>query len=256
MERDYKIAALTRALQVLKLFDEDSKRMTLTELSQKAGINKSSMLRILTSFEAEGFIRYDADRRQYSLGIEIFKLANTAYEFVGIQELAYPYVRNAVEETGLIGHLGAVEDGHVVIISKVWPKSMTDTLVMQSRIGGVVPMHCTGVGKVLAAFSDHEQLERMLALCDFHRYTDKTLCSREALLPVLQQVRAQGYAVNSEEHEPYIKCVTYPIFDYNNRIVAAMSLTGIPQMYGPEKEAQVHKVLKSTVRLISNELGR
>lgn len=60
MERDYKIAALTRALQVLKLFDEDSKRMTLTELSQKAGINKSSMLRILTSFEAEGFIRYDA----------------------------------------------------------------------------------------------------------------------------------------------------------------------------------------------------
>ena len=47
MERDYKIAALTRALQVLKLFDEDSKRMTLTELSQKAGINKSSMLRIL-----------------------------------------------------------------------------------------------------------------------------------------------------------------------------------------------------------------
>ena len=35
-----------------------------------------------------------------------------------------------------------------------------------------------------------------------------------------------------------------------------MSLTGIPQMYGPEKEAQVHKVLKSTVRLISNELGR
>ena len=205
MERDYKIAALTRALQVLKLFDEDSKRMTLTELSQKAGINKSSMLRILTSFEAEGFIRYDTDRKQYSLGIEIFKLANTAYEFVGIQELAYPYVRNAVEETGLIGHLGAVEDGHVVIISKVWPKSMTDTLVMQSRIGGVVPMHCTGVGKVLAAFSDHEQLERMLALCDFHRYTDKTLCSREALLPVLQQVRAQGYAVNSEEHEPYIK---------------------------------------------------
>ena len=75
-------------------------------------------------------------------------------------------------------------------------------------------------------------------------------------MPVLQKVRAQGYAVNSEEHEPYIKCVTYPIFDYNNRIVAAMSLTGIPQMYGPEKEAQVHKVLKSTVRLISNELGR
>lgn len=255
MSNDYTIAAVVRTLSILKLFDKKHKKMTLTEISERSGVVKSSVLRVLASCEAEGFIKYDEETKLYRLGVEIFKLANTGYDFMDIRQVAMPFIRKMVNEMNLIGHLGVVEGDKVVIIAKVWPESTADSLALQSRVGGIVPTHCTGIGKVITAFSEPETSERLINSCSFERYTEHTVCDRDEFEKVLDRVRKQGYAVTVCEHEPLIQCITYPIFGINGQLIAAMSLTGLTHSYNEETEAKAKEMLRMTAQMISNEMG-
>ena len=73
MEREsqYTISSVKKALKVLKLFDSAHKSMTLTEISERADMRKGTMVRVLTTLEEEGFVRYDEISKRYSLGMSI-----------------------------------------------------------------------------------------------------------------------------------------------------------------------------------------
>ena len=79
MEREsqYTISSVKKALKVLKLFDSAHKSMTLTEISERADMRKGTMVRVLTTLEEEGFVRYDEISKRYSLGMSIYVLSST-----------------------------------------------------------------------------------------------------------------------------------------------------------------------------------
>lgn len=253
---DYPISSVVRALKVLKLFDQEHREMSLTDISQRAGITKSSVLRILDSLESEGFVRRNAESKKYILGIELFKLGNNGYQFADFKSLTYLIVKKIVDETGLMAHIGIVDDFQILVISKIWPLNGSDAMALISVVGGVVPAHCTGVGKVLLAYSDPKTRDEILDRCQFESYTPNTITSRKVLEKELQQVRVQGYAQNNGEHESYIRCTTYPIFNSRNRILAALSLTGLEQIVESLDPKVIHTALQSATREIQEETSR
>lgn len=255
MAENYQIAAVIKALKTLKLFNSQEKEMTLTELSTKAGITKSSMLRILASLEAEGFVRYNEDTKKYCLGITVFNLANTAFEFLDIKKIASPLLRKAAVETQLLIHLAIVEDGKVVVIDKIWPTDHFDMMALMSYIGGTVPVHCTGVGKVLAAFSSDKIREKLIKNCDFQRYTERTIGDPETFRAALQTVRNNGYGFNDGEHEPYLRCITRPIFDVEGKVLAAVSLSGLKDVITDEKFDYYNAMSQKVCSELSREFG-
>ncbi|MDR1533512.1 MAG: IclR family transcriptional regulator [Planctomycetota bacterium] len=254
--QDYHIAAVIRAFKVLKLFDREHRRMSLTEISQRIGINRSSVLRILDSLEAEGFVRRSHESKKYTLGIELFKLGNVGYEFGDFRNLAYPFIKKMVDEIGIMAHLGILDNDQVVVIAKIWPQNAIDAMALVSVVGGVVPSHCTGVGKVLLAFSDDETTGRVLDSCRFEAYTPRTITSRDAFEAQLAAIRKRGYAQNLGEHESYIHCTTYPIFNGKGDLLAALSLTGLEQIVEEIDPATIHKALRKVTREIQDETYR
>ena len=90
MEREsqYTISSVKKALKVLKLFDSAHKSMTLTEISERADMRKGTMVRVLTTLEEEGFVRYDEISKRYSLGMSIYVLSSNAFQFISVVEAA------------------------------------------------------------------------------------------------------------------------------------------------------------------------
>lgn len=252
---DYTISAVTKSLKTLKLFTAQRKEMTLTELSTLSGIGKSSMLRIMASLEAEGFIRYNEDTKKYSLGISIYNLANTAYGFLDIRKIASPILKKAAAEIQLLIHLAVIEDGKIVVIDKVWPTEHFDMVALVSYIGGSVPVHCTGVGKVLTAYASERTRKKLLDGCVFERYSERTITDRAEYEKVLAQVREQGYALNDCEHEPYLRCITRPIYNGEGKVIAAMSLSGIKDVITDDKLEYYNAFSKQLARQLSREFG-
>lgn len=252
---DYIIASVAKSLKTLKQFDVNNKELSLTQLSSKTGINKSSMLRILASLESEGFVKYDEERRKYRLGIALFNLGNTAFEFLDIKKVCTPYLKRAAVESQLLIHLAVIEDNRVIVIDKVWPTDHLDVIALVSYVGGSVPLHCTGVGKVLSAYSSERTLQKLVAHCEFEAHSANTNTSREQFLESLPKIREKGFAFNDCEHEPYLRCITRPIFNSDGKVIAAVSLSGLKDVMTDEKLGFYGEISKRTTREISREFG-
>jgi IclR family transcriptional regulator, acetate operon repressor len=73
--------------------------------------------------------------------------------------------------------------------------------------GGRAPMHCSGVGKALLAVAAPETAEKLLDSMELSRETGQTLINRQDLERDLEEVRAQGFAVDNEENAIGLRCV-------------------------------------------------
>ncbi len=254
MGNDYTIASVSRALKILKLFDEKNAEMTLTEISVKMDITKSSAMRALYTCEQEGFVRYDSATKKYKLGIQIFKLCNTAYDFLDLKQISPQYLKPLVEETKLVAHLGILEDSKGVIINKIWPQESVNSIAMLSGVGKDIPLHCTGIGKILLAHLNSTHKEKVLKNYILEKHTETTITNKEELYKELEKVKQNGYAENNGEREAYIRCIAYPIRDFNG-VVAALSLTGLNQIVDMMDMNILHQKIQDVAKKISQRLG-
>lgn len=254
-ESQYTIASVKKALKVLKLFDSQHKNMTLTEISDRADTRKGTMIRVLTTLEEEGFIRYDEISKRYSLGMAVYVLSNTAFQFLGIVETARPLLEKVTMELNLVTHLAILEGDKIVLVDRVVPNADALVYDLNSRIGGEVEAHNTGVGKVLTAFAPDDLKERIIRRCSFKRYSERTITDEAVYRELLTKIRRDGYATNEGESEPYLKCITYPIFGYDNKIIGALSLTGMLQCIDDTLEERCHTALKEITGRISEAMG-
>ena len=140
MEREsqYTISSVKKALKVLKLFDSAHKSMTLTEISERADMRKGTMVRVLTTLEEEGFVRYDEISKRYSLGMSIYVLSSNAFQFISVVEAARPYLEKVTTELNLIAHLSVLEGEKIVLIDRVVPNANAVVFDLNSKIGGEV----------------------------------------------------------------------------------------------------------------------
>lgn len=204
MEREsqYTISSVKKALKVLKLFDSAHKSMTLTEISERADMRKGTMVRVLTTLEEEGFVRYDEISKRYSLGMSIYVLSSNAFQFISVVEAARPYLEKVTTELNLIAHLSVLEGEKIVLIDRVVPNANAVVFDLNSKIGGEVEAHNTGAGKVLTAYSATEVREKIISHCSFESYSERTITDKDEYRSVLDAVRKNGYATNEGESEP------------------------------------------------------
>lgn len=87
----------------------------------------------------------------------------------------------------------------------------------QQLDGGPVPR--------LADFELREQLAKLLETVAFSPYTTSTICTSEALMAELVQVRINGYTLDQEEREVGLFCISAPVVDANGECVAANSIS-------------------------------
>lgn len=252
---NYLVRSADRVLKVLSLFKDNNSGYTLTEISNMAQISKATALRLLYTLKANNYVIYNEDNKRYTLGPILYMLGTTVFESLDIRKIAKPYLVEASNKTNFISHLGILYDAHVIIIEKIWPDNKKNFIKMVSEVGGIVPAYCTGVGKVLLADKDDEYIRDIMRDVEFKQFSDNTVKNFDELMEKIRKVREQGYGANYGEHEPYIKCITYPIFNVKGEVVAAMSLTGLIEEFNSVDCDYIHQVLKNTTISISRQLG-
>lgn len=253
--QQYSVRAVERVLNVLEVFKDNSSGFSLTEICLLTGLNKSTAFRLLNMLKERHYLKYNEDNRKYTLGLMALILGNAAFESLDIRKCSKPYLIEASNKTNLISHLGILDETHVIIIEKIWPSEKKNFIKMVSEVGRIVPAHCTGLGKVLLSGKSDEFIRETYTERVFEIYSERTIKNVDMLLDSIRDIREKGYAVNCGEHEPYIQCITYPVYDVKGEIVTAVSLTGLIEKYKHIDQAFIHSILKSATAGISRELG-
>ncbi len=222
---------LGKAAALLFSFSADDTHLTLVELTQRTGLAKSTVHRLAADLVALRLL--DRDEAGYRLGGQLFELGMRASVERGLLEVATPFLEDLYERTHETVHLGVLEGTEVVYVAKIGGHRQAST---PSRIGGRMPLYCTGLGKALLAHSPASLLDEVVAQ-GLARRTPRTITGAGLLKRQLDQIVEAGVAFEHEESAPGIVCVGAPVLDADDRPVAAVSVTGPTSRFKPEPHA-------------------
>lgn len=184
---------VARTIDVLGAFEQGHERLTLAELSSRAALAPPTALRIARQLVAKGALTRDDDGR-YSVGNRLWDIGLLAPVRSDLREVAAPFLQDLHAATRATVHLAIRDGDEVLYLDRL---SGSTSVPVVSRVGSRLPMHATGVGKVLLAHAPADVVERVLA--DLHPVTPYTITAPGILARQLAEVREQGFATTREE---------------------------------------------------------
>ncbi|EPF16255.1 Transcriptional regulator kdgR [Cedecea davisae] len=245
------VSSVLKVFGILQALGEE-KEMGITELAQRVMMSKSTVYRFLQTMKSLGYVAQEDESEKYSITLKLFELGSSALQNVDLIRSADVQMRELSRQTREAIHLGALDDSSIVYIHKI---DSLYNLRMYSRVGRRNPLYSTAIGKVLLAWRERPEVLDILSPVEYFRSTDRTICSTEALLPVLDIVREQGYGEDNEEQEEGIRCVAVPVFDRFGVVTAGMSISFPTLRYSEERLEEYVKILHQAAGSVSRELG-
>ncbi|HAM4413483.1 TPA: helix-turn-helix domain-containing protein [Escherichia coli] len=107
----------------------------------------------------------------------------------------------------------------------------------------------------LFELGDRDEVKQILEGVEYKRSTERTITSTEALLPVLDQVREQGYGEDNEEQEEGLRCIAVPVFDRFGVVIAGLSISFPTLRFSEERLQEYVAMLHTAARKISAQMG-
>lgn len=244
------LQTVDRALQLLEILAEHPTGMQPKEIEEVLELNKVTVHRLLATLENRGFIERMGNA--YVIGLKLVELSSMKLSNVELKTEAAPYLRELVTRLGLPVQMAILEGTEAIFIDKIESRN---SFRMYSQIGKRIPLYASGVGKVLLLQTSDEEIRQKLETVEFTAFTPKTLTNVEAVIEAVKVARKKGYAIDDEEHEEGIFCVAAPIYDYRDKIIAAISVGDINKQFVKGTNAKQIELIKETAKKISKRLG-
>ena len=216
------VQALDRALGILKVL-ADAEGMSLSELAEASGQAPATVYRVLSTFEAHGIVEVQPATQLWFVGQEAFRIGSAFLGRTNLVEQARGVMHELMAETRETANLAIADGGQVVFISQV---ETHEPIRAFFRPGTRGPMHASGIGKALLAFSPEETVDRLVREQGLAAFTARTITDPGRLAEEIVRTRARGWAVDDEERTEGMRCIAAPIFNEFREAVAGVSISG------------------------------
>lgn len=206
-----------RALDVLAAFDEGHRGLPLGELADRAGLAPATTLRIARRLVDRGALERRDDGR-YVVGRMLWDVGLLAPVQTGLRQIAAPFLQDLQAATRATVHLAERDGDRVLYLDRLSGRASVPVV---SRVGSRLPMHATGVGKVLLAHAPDDVRRRVLS--DLTRVTPYTITSPAIVRRQLARVLREGYATTADEMSLGACSVAVPIRS-GEEVVASLGI--------------------------------
>ena len=208
MSKGYRAPIVTKAFAALDLLAAAQGSLSLSDLSRRLGIGKSTLHGILAALEDAGAVVRDRRTRRYSLGPTLHELGRAAGPRPELEEISRPFMVELMAATRESVFLGVRTGREVRIVEVV---ESTRDLKISAPVGTRLPLLAGAIGKVFLAGVPAEEAEGALRRLGLRRFTDKTITEVGLYLRELERVRESGYAVDDEEYISGVRAIAAAI---------------------------------------------
>ncbi len=192
----YRAPSVKRALTILELVAESTQGLGISEISRRMNISKGTVSGLCAQLESSGALTRDAVSKRYGLGPLISTLAGRGFVHARLKELAGPEMTRLRDDLGESIFLGVLGRGEVTVVEARQPSGV---IGISAGPGTRLPATAGAVGKVFMAGMPPAAVERIIAQ-GIPEYTPHTKTDPLLVLASLQQVRARGYAMETDEY--------------------------------------------------------
>ena len=217
-KRDF-VNSLSRGLNVMRCFKPARPSMTLTEVAERAGINRAAARRFLLTFVRDGYAA--SDGKFFRLLPKVLDLGTSVMASLDISETMQP-VMNELAERVQESCFAAILDGDgVIYVARAVSSRVVNVGI---TVGSRAPAHAVSTGRVLLSGLDDQSLKRYLDRAKLHKLTPYTITAKPKLKAAIELVRRQGWSIVNQELEVGLQSISVPIRDSEDTIVAALNV--------------------------------
>jgi DNA-binding IclR family transcriptional regulator len=235
---------------VLDAFDSGSPRLSLSEIAERSGTPLSTTHRLLGELTEWGALQRRADGR-YEIGRKLWDLGLLAPVQLELRKVAAPFILDVHTATRDTVHLAVREGRSALYVERV---SGRVSVPVVSQVGSRLPLHATGVGKVLLASAPDDVVEGILR--SLTRETRHTVVDPARLRRELGEVRRRGYARTAEEMSLGTLSVAVPVRAERAGGPAVVAALGIVVPSHRRDHTRLVPVLEVAARGIGRALAR
>ena len=240
--------SLRKISEVLDCFTKVEPRISLNIISEKTGFPKSTVHRLLKSLKDIGFIIQDSSRDLYRLGDRILNLSGIVLSDLDLPRHSRSPAIRLMNQSGEAVHVCVFDGQNVISVDRHdMGKNTNEIVKIESE-----PPYCTGTGKaILACLSDKHV--RDLIGQNLEKYTSKTITDLGQMIEELDLIRSRGFAIDNEERQYGIKCVSVAIY-HKSKVIGAISVTGAKERFSESRIIILADLVKDAAYFISQSL--
>jgi DNA-binding IclR family transcriptional regulator len=246
-----RVQSIDRAVAIIECFNEVKRELKLSEISEKLGLNKSTVHGIITTLKYHGFISQNEETQKYKLGIRFIEVGELVINSLNIRKAVLSVIGEICDKVEETIHVGMLDGLDIVWIEK---KECTKSIKTSTKIGERLPAYATADGKIILSFIDKEKIKNYLPK-KIPKYTENTITNKAELIKRLEEAKQNGYTIDNEEFVEGIKCVAAPIFDHEGNVKFSLSTTGPAFRMTDERIKELVIIIKEAANEISRRIG-
>ncbi|MXP49075.1 IclR family transcriptional regulator [Pantoea sp. Eser] len=219
------VIAVEKALALLDCFKPGEEALSLTALSHLSGYHKTSVYRLMNSLERMNYVVRD-ESGIYTLGPRLLYLGKLYEQSFHLASIVQPELHSLAAATSESASWYVIEKGQRLCLFR----AESSEGLRETRLPGTsLPLDNSAIGQVLR-----------------HWGTGESLFSSETELPVY----------TSGVRDPHIAAFALPVFGSDEKMVAALALTGPTSRLTPaRREEGIGKYMKESAIRLSVKMG-
>ncbi len=236
--------SVDRAVTILKLFLRERPEWSLSEISQRLPLHKSTTHFLLATLVSHGLPSQDPATRRYRLGLLAFEFALKGNGIQGLREAARPLLERLSASSRETVLLCLSVGERLLIADAVEP---ADGIRVAVPVGRRLPLTCGAAGKAYFAGLDEAAARRHLRPELLPRYTGNSITAPERYLAEVRRTRDRGYALDFEEFEVGVRAVGFPLRPRRLPAVGVLCVVGMARRLSEER---MHAIGRDGLRLL------
>ena len=207
---------------------------------------------MLLTLEDNGYVVQEKLRGEYALSFKLFSIGSRVINHSNLVDIARPFCKELLEAVDETVNLCVVSGTEMLVIDKQVTSQM---LRQDSIVGSSFPLFQSASGKVFLAFAEKDEADKVLALLKAQSASQKPEVISPDILEELETVRQTGVAHDYEEVFKGVRCIAAPIFDFQNKLAATLSISAPTVRLNEAASAKIESNLVATTQKISRRLG-
>ena len=237
----------TRLIGLFETLAKSDEGISLAELSATVGAPKSSLLGILRSMVALGYMEHG--HGLYRLGPKAFRLAADILAVRRFPNLVRPILQELAAKSG--------ETVFLVVLDRV-AQRMTYADIIDSAnpvrytvpTGTTRPLYVSAGGQLLLAYQEPAWADAYIRSTPLQPLTERTVTDPAALRDRLAMIRRDGFAISIGETVRGAAGLAAPIFNADGSVTAGL-LIGAPIDRFEQKMPELKRLLREATTRVS-----
>jgi len=214
------IQLLERGLAVINSFSREHNPQTLSEVAGRTGLTRATARRVLLTLAELGYVIQAG--RSFSLTPKVLDLGYSYLSSFKVVDLAQAPMEKLVDQVKESSSMSVLDGDEIVYVARV-PTSRIMTIAL--ALGSRLPAYPTSMGRVLLSGLDDADLDAYVKDIAMEPLTPHTVTDRGRFRAVIEQTRADGFALVDQELEEGVRSIAAPIRNGRGEVIAAMNIS-------------------------------